>query len=210
MNDKPLLNPMQPPVNSTKKTIHLMTFLGSVCLIATAALASVNALTAPIIAQREEDTRQAGYLALLDLSSGAGYDMDQTAWVVTNLSAVGVTKITIFYEANSENVFGIIYDISTSGWEAGLNFQVGFKDGLYSGFNNVSNGETPNIGRVLIDDLNGIVVGIEAGNIALVNDAVNAYLTSKTLSLTFAVVTRNAIVDALERVALDYVGRTVS
>jgi Na+-translocating ferredoxin:NAD+ oxidoreductase RnfG subunit len=208
MNDKPFLNPMQPPVNNTKKTIHLMTFLGGVCLIATAALASVNALTAPIIAQREEDTRQAGYLALLDLTSGAGYDIDQSAMITTNLSGVGVTKITIFYEADTDDIFGIIYDVSTTGWQPNLNFQVGFKNGLYSGFNNVSNGETPNIGGVLIQDLNDILVGIQAGNIAFVNDAVSAYLTSNSLSLTFAFVTRNVIVSALERTALDYVGRT--
>lgn len=207
MNEQPNIQLTQQPEPGTKKTLHLMSFLGGVCLLATAALASVNALTAPIIAQREEDARQAGYLALLNLSSGAGYDIDQSENVSTQLNQVGVTKITIFYEADTTTVFGVIYDVSTTGWESGLNFQVGFKDGTYAGFNNVSNGETPNIGRILINDLSDILTGIEAGNIALVNDAVNAYLTSKTLNLTFANVTRNVIVNALERTALDYVGR---
>jgi|LakMenE01Jun11ns_1017448.scaffolds.fasta_scaffold9792469_2 Na+-translocating ferredoxin:NAD+ oxidoreductase RnfG subunit len=210
MNDPIQLNPKLPEVNATKKTIHLTTFLGGICLLATAALASVNAWTAPIIAQREEDTRQAGYLALLDLESSSGYNIDQTEAISSSLSTVGVTKMTIFYEENTVNVFGLIYDVSTTGWEAGLNFQVGFKAGLYSGFNNVSNGETPNIGRIFINDFDAILTGLSADDISVVNDAVNAYLTSRTLSLTFANVTREVIVDALEVMAQDYLGRIAS
>ena len=115
--------------------------------------------------------------------------------------------MTIFYEANTTTVFGIIYDVSTSGWEAGLNFQVGFKDGNYAGFNDVSNGETPNIGRVLIQNLNPLLSGLSAGDVSVVNDAINAYLTSNTLSLTFANVTRSAIVNALDLTAQDYLQR---
>lgn len=197
----------KPNENSTQKTIHLTVFLGGVCLMATAALASVNALTAPIIAQREEDARQAGYLALLQLSSTSGFDIDQSEGITPSLSAVGVTKMTIFYEENTTTVFGVIYDVSTSGWEAGLNFQVGFKDGNYAGFNDVSNGETPNIGRVLIQQLNPLLSGLSASDVSVVNDAINAYLTSNTLSLTFANVTRSAIVNALDLTAQDYVQR---
>lgn len=189
------------------KSLHLTLFLGGICLASTLALATVNAITAPIISQREEDMRNAGYLALLDLSSTTGYSIETATDLTTALTDVGTEKVTLFIDDDTSDIFGIIYDVSTTGWEPNLNFQVAFKSGQYAGFNNVSNGETPSIGRKLLESLDDILTGLNANDIALVDDAITASLIADNASPTFAGTTRNAVVDSLTAIAADYLER---
>lgn len=189
------------------KSLHLTLFLGGICLASTLALATVNAITAPIISQREEDTRNAGYLALLDLSSTTGYTLETITDLPVELTEVGTEKVTVFLDSETSALFGIIYDVSTTGWEPNLNFQVAFKNGAYAGFNNVSNGETPSIGRKLLERLDDILTGLNANDIALVQDAITASFIADSASPTFAGTTRSAVVASLTAIAADYLER---
>jgi Na+-translocating ferredoxin:NAD+ oxidoreductase RnfG subunit len=209
MTDKSVLNAMQPQEQNTKKPIHLMAFLGSVCLIATAALASVNSITSPIIEDRINEERAKNYLEILEISNSINFKVLKVD--ITNhesLKLAGVYDVTIFENEQTNEIFGIVYDISTKGWKGDrMRFQVGFKEMLFSGFKNLENFETDNIGGVLIDNLNSILKGIKADNIDLVNDAINIFISNRGLQPTFSTLTRSKIIDALEVVSLDYIER---
>ena len=49
-----------------------------------------------------------------------------------------------------------------------------------------------------------VVLGLDVGDLELVNSAINAYLLQNNLGSTFSNVTRYAVVDCLEIVAQDY------
>jgi Na+-translocating ferredoxin:NAD+ oxidoreductase RnfG subunit len=182
-----------------RKEIKFPIFLGSVCLIASAALAGVNALTAPVIAQREEEARKSGYLEALGLTSGAGYTMSELQVAEGDLATSGITGYVYFVEDTSNTIFGAVYNGEVSGWESGIKFQIGIADGLFTGYINISNNETPTIGGQFITSLDAMLTGVDAGDSLAINDAINTYITANFAGVTanFAGVTRGGITSAL-------------
>jgi Na+-translocating ferredoxin:NAD+ oxidoreductase RnfG subunit len=186
------------------KTTHLTLFLGTVTFICTLALALVNAVTLPIIAQREADLKNQGYLSVLNLQSTSGYTIEKITDLEPALQTGGVVAITVFINELTSEPYGYVYDVSKSGWEPDMKFQVGIVDGLFSGFNNITNNETPNIGRVFLEAMDDVIKGLSATDSQLVINAIQAYLLRESLGASFANVTRNSVIGVLTLIMNDY------
>ncbi len=187
------------------KTLKLPLFLGAVCLIASAALAGVNALTAPIISQYEEDARNRGYLQALGLESSAGYTMSEVIAAEGDLLDGGITGYVYFIDDADDSLFGAVYNGEVIGWESGIKFQVGISDGKFTGYNNISNNETPSIGGSFIASLDEMIAGVASHDETALNDAISAYIASDLKAApTFAGVTRGGLVSALLAAGVHY------
>jgi len=181
------------------KRIKLPLFLGTVCLIASAALAAVNAWTYPIISQREEDARNRGYLETLNLESGAGLTMSSLQTAEGELATKGMTGYVFFTNDSDSKLYGAVYNGEVSGWESGIKFQVGIADGLFTGYNNIANNETATIGGTFLTNFSNMIEGVSATDATALSDAINAYISANIAGATanYAEFTRGALVPAL-------------
>jgi len=188
------------------KSIKLPIFLGSVCLIASAALAGVNAITAPIIQAREEAARMSGYLSVLGLESGEGYTMSDVLLADGDLATKGVVDYVYFLDDTDESLFGAVYNATVSGWEPNIKFQVGISDGKFTGYNSISHNETASIGGVFIASLSDMISGVACNDTTALNDAINAYISANIAGATanYSGVTRNGISRALLAAGVHY------
>ena len=179
-------------------------FLGLLATISVGSLTGIHAVTQPLISQRQEDERNQAYLDLLQLESTAGYTLQMLTDLPMNLSTQGVTELVLLQDETTDELLGAVYSLEASGWGGTITFQVGMKANVYSGFAVLSQSETRGIGDVLLDAMTEVVLGLDVGDLELVNSAINAYLLQNNLGSTFSYVTRNAVVDRLEIVAQDY------
>lgn len=136
------------------KMISLPLFLGVVTLLSAGILGGVHALTNPIIEQRNIKLENEGLFKVLDIENA---DEIVVAADVSHLSAGNVKRKTTLYL--SGNVVGVVYYIETTGYESGLNFQLGLKDNIYAGFNIISESETKDYGHLLLPTINDQIKG---------------------------------------------------
>ena len=190
-----------------KNTIKLPLFLGAVCLISTIALATVNAITAPIIFQQGEDARNAGYYEVLGVDGGLTKQATVTA--TGALLTAGIDEYVTFLNSTDQTIFGVVFNGSVGGFGSDpIVFQVGFKAGLYSGYKNISNSETPSHGATMLLALNEILTGLSAtSNLATINNAIVAQRSALGLSSSVAV-TRSNLTPALVAAATEYLSLT--
>lgn len=179
------------------KMIKLPLFLSIVCLVATGLLATANAITAPIISQNALDKQNAGYLSMLNLTSSSGKTLTAETPSAT-LTEKGLSGKMVVTNDSDESVYGIVYDGTVSGFNGDIVFQIGFVNSLYSGFNCISNVETPSIGQAkVLDQLNDFLVGKSASD----NFAVDAAFITMTAGATY---TKANLVIAIQTAATDY------
>jgi len=180
-------------------------FLGLLATLSVGSLTAIHAFTQPLILQRQEDERNQAYLDLLQLDSTAGYVLDVMTDVPTTLTTQGVSELVLLKDEETMDVLGAVYSIdATGGWGGTISFQVGMNASVYSGFAIIRQSETRGIGDVLLQAMTDVVLGLDVGDIDVVNSAINAYLNQVNLGSTFAYVTRNAVVDRLDIAARDY------
>ena len=111
------------------KFVKLPLFLGICGSICAGVLAVVNGITAPEIAQRLENEKNANYLELMSITSADKY---KDGKVSDDLKTKNVTAIKEIYVG--EELVGVVYDGSINdGWSQ-WNVQLGIKDGKYTGF----------------------------------------------------------------------------
>lgn len=190
------------------KFVKLPLFLATVALIAGAALASVNYFTLPIITRREQMALDAGYLELLEIDESKYASLNRvpesgTIAAAAELSAKGIIDYVMYENKSDDSLFGIVYNGLVSGHKNNtIVFQVGFKGGIFAGYNNVSNQETPNYGGVYLNDLDDIITGLPADDEAAFLTALNQYKTDNSLSVTN---TERNLVPALWAAASHYI-----
>lgn len=182
------------PMNNILK---LTLFLAAVATLSAGTITGVHLLTKDQISYNEEVKRNSGYLEILEITS---FKEALQAEVTADLKAGGVTKITSFTAAD-DALIGIVYDMEITGFAPGLKFQVGFKEGLYAGFVLVSSGETPTYGGELLKRVNDSIKNKNAGDPVVINEE------GITVGVT---TTRVPLVEALELVASDYLGRSAA
>lgn len=136
------------------KMVMLPLFLGAVTLASAGILGGVHALTNPVITQRNLKAENEGLYKVLDIEAA---DDVQVAEDISHLSAGNVKRKTTLY-LNGE-VVGVVYYVETSGWEGGLNFQLGLKDNVYAGFNVISENETTGYGKDLLRTIDAQIKG---------------------------------------------------
>lgn len=190
------------------KFVKLPLFLATVALIAGAALASVNYFTLPIITRREQMALDAGYLELLEIDESKYASLNRvpesgTIAAAAELSAKGIIDYVMYENKSDDSLFGIVYNGLVSGHKNNtIVFQVGFKGGIFAGYNNVSEQETPNYGGVYLNDLDDIITGLPADDEAAFLTALNQYKTDNSLSVTN---TERNLVPALWAAASHYI-----
>jgi len=190
------------------KFVKLPLFLATVALIAGAALASVNYFTLPIITLREQMALDAGYLELLEIDESKYASLNRvpesgTIAAAAELSAKGIIDYVMYENKSDDSLFGIVYNGLVSGHKNNtIVFQVGFKGGIFAGYNNVSNQETPTYGGVFLNDLDDIITGLPADDEAAFLTALNQYKTDNSLSVTN---TERNLVPALWAAASHYI-----
>lgn len=190
------------------KFVKLPLFLATVALIAGAALASVNYFTLPIITLREQMALDAGYLELLEIDESKYASLNRvpesgTIAAAAELSAKGIIDYVMYENKSDDSLFGIVYNGLVSGHKNNtIVFQVGFKGGIFAGYNNVSNQETPTYGGVYLNDLDDIITGLPADDEAAFYTALNQYKTDNSLSVTN---TERNLVPALWAAASHYI-----
>ena len=175
------------------KFVKLPIFLATVALIAGATLATVNYFTLPIITRREQMALDAGYLNLLEIDESKFLTLNrvpQSGTIVAEaaLSEKGIIDYVMYENKSDDSLFGIVYNGSVFGHNRNpsnpIVFQVGFRDGIFAGYNNVSNQETPTYGGVYLDDLDDVITGIAADDETAFLTALNQYKADNSLSVT--------------------------
>ena len=172
------------------KLLKLPIFLAVVSLIAGATLATVNYFTLPIISLREQMALDAGYLELLKIDESQFVTLNrvpETGTIVaeSDLSAKGIIDYVMYENKSDDSLFGIVYNGLVSGHNNNtIVFQVGFKGGVFAGYNNISNQETPTYGGIYLNDLDSIIQGLRADDEAAFLTALNEYKTDNSLRVT--------------------------
>lgn len=175
------------------KMILLPLFLAGITLGAAGVLTGAHLLTAPVIENNKEQKKLEGYKLILGLDASANITLSNVE-MAKKLSDKGVSKKNKVMVGS--DIIGVVYDATIKGWEAGLTFQVGFKDDVYAGFNLISSNETPGIGKDYLSYVNDRIKGVKIDQPVLLNDG--SY-TGPT-----APITGGALKEVLELCAADY------
>ena len=113
------------------KFLKLPLFLAVVGGICTTVLATTYSITNPIVIQRAETARLAGYLSAFGLTADDGATAKELD-VSADLLAKGITmKVEVSHNGSA---LGVVYDGSVKGRNGGITFQISFKDGKYNTF----------------------------------------------------------------------------
>jgi len=190
-----------------KASMKSSLFLGTLILVISATLGIVNSLVRPLITQRQIDQQNATYLDVLDLSSSTGFVLKPVASLSPELTDQGVLKILTLTNEISDELVGTAYELTTSGWGGTITFLLGMRDDIYTGLKIIEQHETRGIGDVLLDGLETFIEGVSVTDIDFVQSVISAYILQETLSVTFANVTRSAMVRVIEVAQTDYVAR---
>jgi len=190
-----------------KASMKSSLFLGTLILVISATLGIVNSLVRPLITQRQIDQQNATYLDVLDLSSSTGFVLKPVASLSPELTDQGVLKILTLTNEISDELVGTAYELTTSGWGGTITFLLGMRDDIYTGLKIIEQHETRGIGDVLLDGLETLIEGVSVTDIDVVQSVISAYILQETLSVTFANVTRSAMVRVIEVAQTDYVAR---
>jgi Na+-translocating ferredoxin:NAD+ oxidoreductase RnfG subunit len=194
------------------KLVKLPLFLASIALIAGATLATVNYFTLPIIIQREQAALNAGYLRLLGIDDNKLATLNRvpesgTISAETDLSVKGINDYVMYENKSDNSLYGIVYNGTVTGYNTNpsdpIIFQVGFKEGVFAGYNDVSNKETGTYGGKYLKDLDDVLKGVAANDEIAFRTALNQYKSDNLLSVT---ITERNLVPALWAAASHYVG----
>ena len=113
------------------KFLKLPLFIAVVGGVCTAVLATTYAITNPIIEQRKETARLAGYFSPFGLTVEDGATAKELD-VSADLLAKGVSmKVEISHNGSA---LGIVYDANVAGRNGDITFQISFKEGNYNTF----------------------------------------------------------------------------
>ena len=129
---------------------------------------------------------------------------------VTHLVTMSDGKILTLEDENSQELVGSAYELTTSGWGGTITFLLGMRDDRYRGLTILEQQETRGIGDVLLDGLETLIQDISIMDLDAVQSAIDAYILQETLSVTFANVTRNAMVNVIDVARTDYLARRSS
>jgi electron transport complex protein RnfG len=130
-----------------KKIIYLSIFLGLVAGLATAALATVNLITEPIIEANEAEAFAAAVAEIFPAAAGNAIVAEGN-----EVESQFITQILEVYDSEGD-VIGFIYSMRTGGFGGPVNFIVGIDVyGYFVRFTPLVHRETPGFGAQIEDD----------------------------------------------------------
>ena len=181
-------------------------FLGTLALSVVLVLSGVSFVVSPIIEQRQIDQQNKAYLDVLGLESSEGYSLTPLNPIPNDLIDKGVEEL-ILLTNDSNTLLGSVYTLTGSGWGGDLRFMIGMMETEYSGISILSQSETRGIGDVMLEAFENEIIGQSIQDISIISSAIQAYLLQENLSATFASVTRNGVINAIDIARLDYLSR---
>jgi Na+-translocating ferredoxin:NAD+ oxidoreductase RnfG subunit len=182
-------------------------FLGTLTLTVVLVLSAVSFFVSPIIEQRQIDQQNQAYLDVLGLESSQGYTLTSVDPIPTDLLDNGVDQLILLQDETLATLTGAVYTVTGSGWGGDIQFMVGMIDTMYTGLSIISQAETRGIGDVILDAFETELIGQSIDDISIVASAIQAYMVQQNVSATFASVTRNGVIDAIDVARLDYLNR---
>lgn len=186
--------------NMAKKPLNnfilLPLFLGVTCLVSAGLIAGVNSFTEPVINQRIIDQKNAGYYKVLDVTT-ADEPVDKYEDSLASKNITGKKEFS-----SGATLIGYVYDVTVKGYGGDILYQVGFKDGKFSGFNVITHGETSTYGGIVLAE-NGRLIDerikgqdVESDLLVLLNGSDNLTVGKS--------VTRTALINSLTNCVNDY------
>lgn len=154
-----------------REIIKPIAVLGAICLVVTALLAFINAVTSPIIA--EADAKAAAQARQEVLAEADAFEE------ITD--AVKPDGVTEMYRA--QNGAGYVFKLSTKGYGGTIELMCGVKaDGSIESIQTLNHSETSGIGSKVVDNASGYsnnYTGKTADNYAEVDAVTGATISSK-------------------------------
>ena len=150
-------------------------------------------VSAPILLNR----KNAEFLSLLNMTSVGSYTVDDVVLTTGDLKDDGIVRYQVI--SNGDSVYGIVYEVATSGYNNDLSFIVGIKEHTFQSFKVISSSETPSFGGVFLTNLPTLLPGL-----SIEGD----YLTPLIGASTGVTMTRTGVVNALSAMVEDYLMRT--
>jgi Na+-translocating ferredoxin:NAD+ oxidoreductase RnfG subunit len=167
--------------------------LSLIAIISFVVLMMTHMLSAPILLNR----KNAEFLSLLNMTSVGSYSVKDAVLTSGDLKNDGIVRYQVI--ANGNSVYGIVYEVATSGYNNDLSFLVGIKDNTFQSFKVISSSETPSFGGVFLTNLPTLLPGL-----SIEGD----YLTPLIGASAGVTMTRTGVVNALSAMAEDYLMRT--
>jgi len=157
-------------------------------------LFSVNLITEPILLNRANER----YLDLLNLETFAGYLISDPLVPTGALATAGGEEVKTFSQQNQ--VIAVTYQMKVTGYNPGLIYRIGIRNGLIQTLRIDANQETPSYGGVFLTNAPDLLAGLP------INDEAGwtAALVATSSGVTF---TRNGLLNSLQAIKADYAER---
>lgn len=135
------------------KFVKLPLFLGVCGALCAGVLATVSAITTPIVEKRLENEKNANYLELMQIEAA---DKFEDGEVTDSLKSKYVTAVKVVYVG--DEVIGVVYDGFLNDGFSEWNLQLGIKEGTYTGLK-YSSPEPDGVGLPMIKGFSEDIIG---------------------------------------------------
>ena len=102
--------------------------LSLIALVSFVVLMVTHLVSAPILLNR----KNAEFLSLLNMTSVGSYTVDDVVVTTGDLKDDGIVRYQVM--SNGDLVYGIVYEVATSGYNNDLTFLVGIKEHTFQSF----------------------------------------------------------------------------
>jgi uncharacterized protein with FMN-binding domain len=168
--------------------------IGLTSIVSFGVLFATNLITEPILINRENER----YLDLLNLDSFVGITIGETEIPTGALATAGVQEVKAYFQQN--NLYAVTYQVTITGYNPGLTYRIGIRQGLIQTIRVDNHSETPGYGANLLTIFPETLQGIPIENEASWTTA----LIGVSTGVTF---TRNGLLNSLTTIRTDYLGR---
>jgi Na+-translocating ferredoxin:NAD+ oxidoreductase RnfG subunit len=174
-----------------KKSLPSFLVLTLIATMSFASLFLIHTITDPVIKNRENET----LLTLLDLSTFGSLTINDIETTDGNLKTSGVVRLQVIKDGTT--TVGVVYDIETTGYNAGVHFRIGIRNSVFQHTIVISHSETPAYGGILLNNLPTLLKQLSITDAGVITATLVGASTGVTL-------TRLGILNAVLAAASDY------
>jgi Na+-translocating ferredoxin:NAD+ oxidoreductase RnfG subunit len=174
-----------------KKSLPSFLVLSLIATMSLASLFVIHSITDPVIKNRENQT----LLTLLDLTTFGSLTINDIETTDGPLRTSGVVRLQVIKDGTT--TVGVVYDIETSGYNAGIQFRVGIRQSAFQNTIVISHSETPSYGGILLNNLPNLLKQLSITDAGVITATLAGASTGVTL-------TRLGILSAVLAAAGDY------
>jgi hypothetical protein len=174
-----------------KKSLSSFLVLSLIATMSFASLFVIHTITDPVIKNRENQT----LLTLLDLTTFGALTIQDVETTEGSLRTSGVVRLQVIKDGTT--TVGVVYDIETTGYNAGINFRIGIRNSAFQNTIVISHSETPSYCGVLLNNLPTLLKQLSITDAGVITATLAGASTGVTL-------TRIGILNAILAAAGDY------